>query len=93
MKYWKQKKKDYLDNWIYYALYFHEIDRKKLSRIGRIIYLLNILKFNLNYLFNLINIIKNKFFLNKYIFSIYKNQEFYYFLIWIEIYNGWERKI
>ena len=57
-----KRKKDYLDNWIYYALYFHEIDRKKLSRIGRIIYLLNILKFNPKYLLNLINIIKIKFF-------------------------------
>ena len=37
------KKKDYLDNWICYALYFPEIEQKKLSRKGKINLLINLL--------------------------------------------------
>ena len=40
----KKKKKDYLDSWICYALYFREIESKKLSRKGKIILLIDYIK-------------------------------------------------
>ncbi len=39
-----KEKKDYLDNWICYALYFPEIEQKKLSRKGKINLLINYIK-------------------------------------------------
>jgi hypothetical protein len=39
-----KEKKDYLDNWICYALYFREIEQKKLSRKGKINLLINYIK-------------------------------------------------
>ena len=39
-----KEKKDYLDNWICYALYFREIEQKKLSRKGKISLLINYIK-------------------------------------------------
>ena len=38
------EKKAYLDNWICYALYFREIEKKKLSRKGRISLLVTYIK-------------------------------------------------
>ena len=39
-----KEKKNYLDNWICYALYFREIEQKKLSRKGKINSLINDIK-------------------------------------------------
>lgn len=37
-------KKNYLDSWICYALFFREVEKKKLSPKGRIKLLLNFIK-------------------------------------------------
>ena len=39
------EKKNYLDGWICYSLFFREVERKKLSRKGKIRLLINYIKY------------------------------------------------